>query len=103
MRPGSESVLPVGYAAGVCNFRPEWWTRKLFGEAGVLGSLDMKPESAHKIFCRRDEADGKRRRNLEEGQPFQLLPQAINVRDGPPHGETSARGIPGWQSEALIH
>lgn len=94
MLPGSESVLPVGCAAGVCNFRHEWWTRKLFGEAGVLGSLGMKP--AHKIFCRRDEASRQRRRNLEGGQPFQLLPRALNVRGGPPHGENSARGVPGW-------
>lgn len=43
--PGLESVLPVDCAAGVCNPRPEGWTRKLFGEVGVPGSLAMKPES----------------------------------------------------------
>lgn len=39
--------------------------------------------SAHKDSCSRNEAGGKRRTNLAGGLPFELLPQAANVRSGP--------------------
>lgn len=39
---------------------------------------------AHKDFCSRGEAGGKRRKNLTRGLPFELLPQGANMRGGLP-------------------
>ena len=70
---------------------------KEVGEAGVLGSLNMKPESI--CLLTRSFAEGMKQVVREGGTwkgDSHFDTWALNVRGGRPHGETSARGVPEW-------
>lgn len=71
----------------MCNPRPDGWTRELFGggwKGGAPGNLGHRAESPRlqtgTLAVGRK--PGGERRNLAGGLPFELLPQATNVRGG---------------------